>query len=282
MWLEVARSRRRRPCGDLEFPWVCLGFLSKNRSPRCYAGTLPDAADRWRARAGLLDGPAREGLRNADVQFVFGDCVLDPDRRELSRGSAAGRDRAAGLRPAALSGAEPRARRQQGRPAGCGMGRADRLGIDPDQPHQRGAQGDRRQRRGAAPDPNGRPQGIPLRRRRQRSSTTGAAPRQATQPVDRITAPALAPARQAVDRRPAVPEPERRSRAGILRRRRGRGHHHGAVAHPLAVRDRAQFELHLQGPGGRREAGRPRAGRALRARRQRAQGRRTACASPGS
>ena len=33
----------------------------------------------------------------------------------------------------------------------------------------------------------------------------------------------------------------------------------------LAVRDRAQFELHLQGPGGRREAGRSRAGRPLRA-----------------
>ena len=42
----------------------------------------------------------------------------------------------------------------------------------------------------------------------------------------------------------------------------------------LAVRHRAQFELRLQGPGGRREAGRARARRALRARRQRAQGRR--------
>ena len=40
----------------------------------------------------------------------------------------------------------------------------------------------------------------------------------------------------------------------------------------MAVRHRAQFELHLQGPGGRREAGRPRTRRALRARRQRAQG----------
>ena len=44
------------------------------------------------------------------------------------------------------------------------------------------------------------------------------------------------------------------------------------VAHPLAVRDRPQFELHLQGPRGGREAGRARARRALRARRQRAQG----------
>ena len=45
------------------------------------------------------------------------------------------------------------------------------------------------------------------------------------------------------------------------------------VAHPLAVRDRAQFELHLQGPGGRCEAGRARTGRALCARRLGAQGR---------
>ena len=41
----------------------------------------------------------------------------------------------------------------------------------------------------------------------------------------------------------------------------------------VAVRHRAQFELHLQGPRRRRPAGRPRAGRALRAGRQRAQGR---------
>src|SRR5262249_46226479 len=34
-------------------------------------------------------------------------------------------------------------------------------------------------------------------------------------------------------------------------------------AHSLAIRDRTQFELHLQGPDGRREASRSRAGRAL-------------------
>ena len=45
------------------------------------------------------------------------------------------------------------------------------------------------------------------------------------------------------------------------------------VAHPLAVRHRPQFELHLQGPGRRREAGRARARRALCARRLGAQGR---------
>ena len=94
--------------------------------------------------------------------------------------------------------------------------------------------------------------------------------------------PGPAAARQAVDRGAAVPEHERRSRAGVFRRRHGRGHHHRAVAHPLAVRHRAQFELHLQGPRGRCAAGRPRTRRALRAGRQRAQGRRTACASLAS
>ncbi len=39
-----------------------------------------------------------------------------------------------------------------------------------------------------------------------------------------------------------------RAGAGIFRRRHGRGDHHRALPHPLAVRDRAQFELHLQGP----------------------------------
>ena len=42
--------------------------------------------------------------------------------------------------------------------------------------------------------------------------------------------PALAASRQAVDRGPAVPEHERRSGAGIFRRRHGRGDHHRAVA----------------------------------------------------
>ena len=61
------------------------------------------------------------------------------------------------------------------------------------------------------------------------------------------------PARQAVDRGAAIQQHERRPRAGIFRRRHGRGHHHRAVAHPVAVRHRAQFELHLQGPRRRRE-----------------------------
>ena len=51
---------------------------------------------------------------------------------------------------------------------------------------------------------------------------------------------------------------------------------HRPVPHPLAVRHRAQLDLCLQGPRGRREAGRARARRALRAGRQRAPGRQAA------
>ena len=55
----------------------------------------------------------------------------------------------------------------------------------------------------------------------------------------------------------------RRSRAGILCRRYRRRHHHRAVALQVAVRDRAQFELHLQGPSGRYQGSRAKARRAL-------------------
>ena len=43
-------------------------------------------------------------------------------------------------------------------------------------------------------------------------------------------------------------EHQRRSRAGVFCRRHGGGDHHGVVAHSLAVCDRPQFELYLQGP----------------------------------
>ena len=89
-------------------------------------------------------------------------------------------------------------------------------------------------------------------------------------------------ARQAFDRGAAVPEHERRPGAGIFRRRHGRGHHHRPVADQMAVRDRAQFELRLQGQGRRRPAGRARARRALCAGRRRAQGGEPRCASPRS
>ena len=52
--------------------------------------------------------------------------------------------------------------------------------------------------------------------------------------------------------------------------------------HPLAVRDRPQFELHLQGPSRRCETNRARTGRALRGRRLGQEGRRTGCGLPRS
>ena len=56
------------------------------------------------------------------------------------------------------------------------------------------------------------------------------------------------PCRQAVDRRAAVQQHERRPGAGVLRRRHHRGHHHRAVALPRAVRDLAQLVVQVQGP----------------------------------
>ena len=66
---------------------------------------------------------------------------------------------------------------------------------------------------------------------------------------------------------------QRRPRAGVLRRRHRRGHHHRAVALQVAVRDRPQFELCLQGSLTGHPTGRTRARCALRAGRERAKGR---------
>ena len=57
----------------------------------------------------------------------------------------------------------------------------------------------------------------------------------------------------------------RRSGTGVFRRRNGRGHHHGPLPIQPAVRDRAKFDLYLQGPGGGRASGGQGTGRALRA-----------------
>ena len=70
----------------------------------------------------------------------------------------------------------------------------------------------------------------------------------------------------------SVRQSERRCRAGLLRRRCGRGHHHGAVALQVVRRDRTQFELRLQGAQRRCAAGRRRSRRPLRARGQRPAG----------
>ena len=81
-----------------------------------------------------------------------------------------------------------------------------------------------------------------------------------------MTAAATTPlraARQAFHRRAAVPEHERRSRTGVLHRRHHRRHHHRAVALPLALRDRPQLVVLLQGQVARHPAGRPRTRRPL-------------------
>src|SRR6266851_482611 len=67
----------------------------------------------------------------------------------------------------------------------------------------------------------------------------------------------------------AIPEHERRSGAGIFCRRYGRGHHHRALAHQVAVCHRSKFGLRIQGQSRRREADREGVGRTIRARRKR-------------
>ena len=88
--------------------------------------------------------------------------------------------------------------------------------------------------------------------------------------------------RQAVDRGLAVPEHERRPGAGIFRRRHGRGDHHRALPHPLAVRHRPQFELHLQGPSRRRESRSGASWACAMCSKARCARAATGCASPGS
>ena len=78
-------------------------------------------------------------------------------------------------------------------------------------------------------------------------------------------AAALSVARQAFDCRAAVHEYVGRSGTGVFRRRNGRRHHHRPLPIQSAVRDRAKFDLYLQGPGGGRASGGQGTGCALRA-----------------
>ena len=119
------------------------------------------------------------------MQFLFDDYVLDVERRELNARVRVDCARTAGVRSAGLHRAQPRPGREQGRPLGGSLGRADRIRIDFDQPHQCRAQGGRRQRRATGPDPHGRPKGHSLCRRRDRM------PRRSLQP-DADAAAALA------------------------------------------------------------------------------------------
>ena len=67
------------------------------------------------------------------------------------------------------------------------------------------------------------------------------------EPIERSSIHVAAP-RKTFDCSAALREYERRPRAGIFRRWHGRGDHHCALAHPVAIRHRPQFELHLQRP----------------------------------
>ena len=77
--------------------------------------------------------------------------------------------------------------------------------------------------------------------------------------------------RSACHRRVAVRQFQRRSRAGVFRRRHHRGHHLDARRLARLSGDRPQLDLHLQGQGRRHQEGRRGIGRALCPRRQRAQ-----------
>ena len=81
--------------------------------------------------------------------------------------------------------------------------------------------------------------------------------------------------RQALDRRPALHQHERRPRAGVLRRRPDRGPHHRAVALPRPPGDLAQLGLRPQGQAGAR------AGRGARVRASSTWSR-AACARPAT
>ena len=81
----------------------------------------------------------------------------------------------------------------------------------------------------------------------------------------------LESAAEALDRRLALPQHERRCRAGVFRRRDLRRHHHGSLKAAAAVRDRPQFVLHFQGQERERSGGGQEPRRALCAGGQRPQ-----------
>jgi hypothetical protein len=95
----------------------------------------------------------------------------------------------------------------------------------------------RRPRRGAAPNQDPR-----LYRRR-----AGALGADQCRAGCRESAETCArPPRQALDCGSALRQSERRSRAGVFRRRDGRGDHHSALWDQVAPRDRPQLELRLR------------------------------------
>ena len=163
-------------------------------------------------------------------------------RRRPASCSAMAEPAMLGQRAVALLRAAAERRRRAGR-----QGRADRGGVA--RPRGRGQQSDRADRRTApraaagagrrALDRNPAAPGLSLCRPAGRRPAT---------PRCRCGAPAVMP-NQAVDRGPAVHQPQRRSDPGVFRRRHGRRHHHRAVAHQMAVRDRPQYDRRPTRPG---------------------------------
>ena len=85
-----------------------------------------------------------------------------------------------------------------------------------------------------------------------------------------------------VDRRAALHQYERRSRAGIFRRRHHRGHYHRPLEGFRPVGHRPKFRVHLQGQACRRSGGRPQVQCFQHSRGERAQGRAIGSASTRS
>ena len=83
----------------------------------------------------------------------------------------------------------------------------------------------------------------------------------AANPVRSATRHTACVARQAVYRGTAIPEYVRRSRTGVFLGRHNRGHHHRTKPHPADLRDRPQYDLHLQ--RGRRSRCRPSLGNSV-------------------
>src|SRR3954452_16671595 len=106
--MDSARNLAERPCGTLALllsrPWKSVQKggdppLSWRRTvarppmTRCAINGLPEppvpgegGRTEVRRRSRHVRH-LRAGTWSAEVQFVFGDCVLDADRRELTRGS---------------------------------------------------------------------------------------------------------------------------------------------------------------------------------------------------
>ena len=207
----------------------------------------------------------------------FGDCEIDVERRELRRAGTPVHVEPQVFDLLVYLTREPRAGHQQGRSDRLGLGRPNRVGFDADQPHQRRAQGDRRQRRGPEDDPDRAAQGPSIRRRRaatNRWRQDRPSRRSAGGPGHRAVAPGVAAARPARDCGASLHQYERRCGAGIFFRRDQRGHHHRTVQAALVLRDRAQLLVRLQGQGRAHEAGRRGTRRRLCRRGQRAQERR--------